>query len=77
MAKNVPIEVRVEELTRAVSEIAQAICRPGVAWNSPDGGKVGDLTEATIFVGQQIGRLASAMQDIADVMRDREEREED
>ncbi len=46
--------------------IRDAICRPGVPWDDGDGGKVGDLTDATIYAGRGLHAIASALDRIAD-----------
>ena len=55
-------------INRSIEAHRDAICRPGIPWGTPDGGKVGDLTEAVIYVGQSIGSMAAALERIAEAI---------
>lgn len=39
---------------------------------TPNGGHVGSLTEAVVYAAENLGRIADAIQDLADAVRERE-----
>lgn len=52
-------------LSRAIEKAANSICRDGMPWQTDIGGSVGDMTEATIYVGQQLGRIADSISELS------------
>ena len=55
-----------------LGDIASAIT-PGemMPMNTPDGGRVGSLTEAVIYAAKSLSSIAAAIGDLADAVRDR------
>lgn len=51
-------------LTRAITPL------DAVAMQTPGGGRVGSLTEAVIYVAESLGRIASAISELSDAVRD-------
>lgn len=57
-------------LADATRTVRDAICRPGIPWDDGSGGKVGDLTEATLYSGRGLHRIADAIADLAEAIRE-------
>ena len=60
----------IDTISSRMTSIRDAICRPGVPWDDGLGGKVGDLTEATIYAGQGLHAIAAAIGELAEAIRE-------
>ena len=59
-----------DKIANALVGLRDAVCEPAAPFNTPDGGRVGNVTEAMIFIGQEIGNVASSIRDLAEAIRD-------
>lgn len=61
-----------DSIVEAIQLVADSMRRDGDAWQTPDGrGRVGCVTEALIYVGENAGKIAKALHDVADAIRSR------
>ena len=57
---------QVKEFVRAITRLSDAVCRPGITFDTPSGGKVGDLTEAMCYIAEGLYEIAEAIRDHAE-----------
>lgn len=55
----------IQDLALGLKGLRNAICEPAVPCDTPYGGRVGDLTEAMVYIGQAIDHHAEKIRDIA------------
>ena len=59
-----------EAVHGALTGIRDAICRPAMPFTTRHGGRVGDLTEATVYVAQALDGIADSISDLAEAIRE-------
>jgi hypothetical protein len=63
----------IDRAARNLSRIAHAITpTDAAAMKTPDGGRVGSLTEAVIYAANSLTKIAEAIEDLASAVRDRD-----
>lgn len=68
------------EAAEAIDHVARSLVRAAHAitptdahrMRTPDGGRVGSLTEAVVFAADNLGRIADAIGALADAVRERD-----
>lgn len=70
MKKPIETSEALESCSDAIYQIARSITpTDAMAMDTPNGGRVSSLTEAVIYAADNIGRMADALEDIADAIR--------
>ena len=54
------------EIAESLRGLRDAVCERAAPYQTPGNGRVGNLTEAAIFIGEGIDKLANAVQSLAD-----------
>ena len=71
MKTTIEMTEALESCSEGIYRIANAITPTGAAaMETPNGGRVGSLTEAVIYAAENIGRMADALSDIAEAIRE-------